>query len=155
VTAVVRMPPGPPPKKTGVKLTREQMDARDEKILRLFISGCSEGEISRWVDLTAQRVHQIIRAGLKRSARHHRLLDDEALAVYIARLETLVRAVWPKVMAGDLRAVEVARRVLAQQARLYRLEERVDAIPPAFTLAAGFAGPACRRWPPLGEEGRC
>ena len=26
---------------------------------------------------------------------------------------------------------------------------------PAFTLAAGFAGPVYRRWPQLGEEGRC
>lgn len=47
------------------------------------------------------------------------------------RLETLIRAVWPKVMDGDLKAVEVARRVLEQQARLYRLEEqRMGAIPP-------------------------
>lgn len=134
MTTAQRMPPGPAPKSTGVKLTRAEMTARDDKIMRLFISGCSEYEISRAVGVTRQRCHQIIRAGIERSARHHRLLDDQALTVYVSRLEVLLKAVWPKAIAGDLRAIEQARRVLAAQARLFRLEERIDAVRPMVEL---------------------
>jgi hypothetical protein len=112
------MPPGPAPKATGVKLTREQVNTRNEKIMRLFIAGHSATEISRVMGgVTRQRVDQIIRGEIQRGSRHRQLLADEARTIYTARLETMIRCVWGAAVNGDLRAVDVARKLIEQQAR--------------------------------------
>lgn len=113
------------------RLSPEERAKRDARIFSLFVAGTSEREIGRIVGLSGQRVHQIIQKELKEGSRHRQLLTDSALAVYTTRLEVLIRAVWPKVVQGDLKAVEVARRLMESQSRLYNLEEeRVGAIPP-------------------------
>jgi hypothetical protein len=126
-----------PRKRTGPKPggkkpaeTKEEREQRNVIIFQRFLAGHSEREIGRSVGLTGQRVHQIIQAELKNAARHRDLLTNEALAVYTTRLETLLKAVWPKVLAQDLKAVEVARRLMEQQARLYDFQEQPSAIPP-------------------------
>lgn len=112
-------------------MTADDRRRRNYRIMALFIAGNTDAEIARVVDLTPMRVHQIIKAELKNAARHHQLLSDQALAIYVTRLETLLKAVWPKVAQQDLKAVEVARRLLEQQARLYDIEEdRMPALPP-------------------------
>jgi hypothetical protein len=112
------MPPGPAPKATGVKLTREQMNTRNEKIMRLFIAGHSPTEITRVMGgVTRQRVDTIIRREIQRGEAHRQLLADEARVVYTSRMETLIRCVWPAALQGDLKAVETARKLVEQQAR--------------------------------------
>jgi hypothetical protein len=99
--------------------------------MALFIAGNSEKEIARAVGLTGVRVNQIIRRELKNAARHHQLLTDQALAIYTTRLETLIQRTWPGVLKQDYKAIELARRLLDQQARLYDLEEeRLPGLPP-------------------------
>jgi len=49
---------------------------------------------------------------------------------YARRLEDLLAAVWPGAMAGDPKVVEVARRVLAQQAKFLGLDAEIGATPP-------------------------
>ena len=111
------MPPGPAAKGQP-KLTREQMRERDEKILRLFIGGASEREISRSSGTSPSRVHQILRREITRGNKHRELLRDQALDVYISRLDVLLRSCWTKAMAGDLKAIETARHVVEQQAKV-------------------------------------
>jgi hypothetical protein len=110
-------------------LSREEILRRDEQIMAMFIAGRSEREIGRAVHLTGPRVHQIIHRELDNSAQHRQLLSDEALTIYICRLETLIKAVWPAVLRGDLKAVDTARRVLAAEARLFGLEVLGAAVP--------------------------
>jgi hypothetical protein len=114
--------------------TKEQRERRDALIMQFFFAGWSEREIARHhsVGLTPGRVHQIIDEQMKGLAGRHDLLSDQALPMYIERLETLLKATWPKAVSGDLKAVEVARRLLEQQARLWNLEEegKLPAIPP-------------------------
>lgn len=116
------------------KGTKEQRDRRNALIMQFFFAGWSEREIARHysVGLTPGRVHQIIDEEMKKLASRHDLLSDQALPMYIERLETLLKATWPKAVGGDLKAVEVARRLLEQQARLWNLEEegKLPAIPP-------------------------
>jgi hypothetical protein len=50
--------------------------------------------------------------------------------VYARRLEDLLGAVWEGAMAGDPKIVEVARRVLAQQAKFLGLDAEVGPVPP-------------------------
>jgi hypothetical protein len=111
------MPPGPAPK-GGVKLTREEMTIRDTAILTAFIGGASEYAIARQVGLTRARVNAILKREIGRGTQHRELLRDEARAVQIGRLETLIRAVWPAAIRGDLRAIETARKVCEAEARV-------------------------------------
>jgi hypothetical protein len=99
------------------------------RILMLIIAGNSEAETARAVGVTRARVNQVVKRELQGAARHRRLLADEALSIYTTRLETLMKAVWPKVLQQDLKAVEVARRLLESQARLYGIdaESRTEA----------------------------
>lgn len=117
-----RRKPGPKPAVTKKPAeTKEERDQRNYLIFARFVAGQSEREIGRSVGITGQRVHQIIQAELKNGARHQKLLTDEARAVYTSRLESLLKAVWPKVLQQDLKAVAAASRLLEQQAKLYGL----------------------------------
>lgn len=128
-------PPGQRQKTPSKALSKEERERRNHKIYALFLAGHSEREIGRSVNLTGQRVHQILRNELKNDARHRQLVTDEALALYSQRLDFLLRATWPKVVQQDLKAIETARRVLEQIGRLYDIEEeRVGALPPANQL---------------------
>ena len=122
-------------------LTKDERANRNNRILALFIAGWSERDIGKAVNLTGQRVHQIVKAELKNEVRHQQLVSDQALALYTARLDTLLRAVWPKVAQGDLKGIETARRILEQIGRLYDIEEeRVGALPPVNDLLNGDDG---------------
>jgi hypothetical protein len=122
--------------------TKEERETRNHLIYARFLAGQSEREIGRAVGITGQRVHAILKTELKNAARHHKLLTDEALEMYVARLETLLRATWPKVLLGDLKAVETARHILEQQARLYDLEgPRVPAMPMRDQVLADESNP--------------
>lgn len=123
---------GKPAPKTAPKLTPEERKLRDEQILNLFISGHSNTSIARHYGITPERVGQIIKESLKSTAPHRELMNNQALSVYVTRLETLIQAAWEKVEVGDLKAIEVARRLLEQQAKLYGLHDPVGkgTIPP-------------------------
>ncbi len=124
------MPPGPAPKASGVKLTRAEMDRRDARVLSMAIAGCSQREIARAVGLTQVRVEQILNRELGRAAARHEWLADHALSIHIARLESLLKACWVKALAGDLKAVDTARKVLESMARVYGIGQGA-AVPPA------------------------
>jgi hypothetical protein len=128
--------PGVAPKATGLKLSKSAMARRDETCLRLFLAGHSEREIGRHpsVGLTGQRVHQILKREIARGNKHRELLRDESRSVYLARLDVLLRSCWPKALSGDLKAIEVARHVIEQQARVSGALNRAPAVP---TISAG------------------
>lgn len=108
-------------KKRGPKLTPEQRELRNAQILQLFIAGKTEMEIAQAVDTDRSLVNRFVKDALKETAQHRELLNTQALSVYVTRLETLIQAAWEKVEQGDLKAIEVARRLLEQQAKLYGL----------------------------------
>jgi hypothetical protein len=122
------MPPGPAAKGQP-KLTRAEMADRDTKILKLMISGCSEREIARAVGLTRARVNAILKREISRGEKHRQMLRDEALTIQVGRLETLIRALWPAAMSGDLRAIETARKVCEQEARVLGVSVGAGATP--------------------------
>lgn len=108
-------------KKRGPKLTPDQRELRNAQILQMFIAGKSEMEIAKAVDTDRSLVNRLLKEALKDTAQHRELLNNQALSVYVTRLETLIQAAWQKVEQGDLKAIEVARRLLEQQAKLYGL----------------------------------
>lgn len=123
-------------KRRGPKLTPEQRELRNAEILHMFIAGKSEIEIAKAVDTDRSLINKMLKECLQETAQHRELLNNQALSVYVTRLETLIQAAWEKVEAGDLKAIEVARRLLEQQARLYGLN-----VPVNRTTASRFSAP--------------
>jgi hypothetical protein len=110
------------------RLTPEERETRDTLILRLFLSGYSEREIAKHprIALSPGHTHQIIVKELGKAAERFGLISEKALVVYSERLEMLLKAIWPKAMDKDTKAIEVARRLMEQQSRLYQIsDERV------------------------------
>lgn len=71
-------------------------------------------------------------------------IGQQASVVYLERLEQMLRAVWPQAIRGDLTAVRVALRILAQEARFHGLAGSapdadlfVDAAPWMLTVQNG------------------
>lgn len=117
------------PRSRGEKLTAEQRELRNAQILKLFIAGYNQSDIARALDTTPETVSVNLKEALKTTAEHREILNNQALSVYVTRLETLIQAAWAKVDAGDLKAIEVARRLLEQQAKLYGLHDPVARTP--------------------------
>lgn len=113
-------------------LPKEQRDQRDQRILQLFLSGASEREIAKapLIELHPSQVHRIIVKQLEIAGERFGLISEKALIVYSERLELLIRAIWPKATGDkDPKAIEVARRLLDQQAKLYQISEDRTGMP--------------------------
>jgi hypothetical protein len=119
-----------------VRLTLEQRAERNALIMQYYLAARPERWIAAHprVQLSQQRVHQIIAEQLKSAASRQGLLSEHAMTVYVERLEFLYGRVAPKAAEGDLKAIEVGRRLLEQYARLYDLnEERSPALMPPMS----------------------
>lgn len=121
-----------PPRKA---LNAEQREQRDKTIVDLFLMGHTQQAIATHpkVNLTTQRVSQIIAAEMERSKEDQLLRNSNAMGIYLQRLEILIREAFANVVDGDMKAIEVARRLLEQQAKVYGLADNVpsrNAIPP-------------------------
>jgi hypothetical protein len=106
-----------------------QRRARDAVILQEFLAGASYREIGRdpRVHLSAQGVANVVHQELAEGAERRGLLREHAATIHAARLEMLLSAVWERALAGDCRATELARRILDQQGRFYRINDRLKA----------------------------
>jgi hypothetical protein len=115
-------------------MTKEQRESRDANILQLFLSGYSEREIAKHprIMLTGGRVHMIIVEQLEKAGERFGLISEKALIVYSERLEMLIRAIWNRAYGEqDPKAIEVARRLLEQQSRLYQISDERMGMPMA------------------------
>lgn len=113
-------------------ITRDQREVRDGLILNLFLSGWSEREIAKHprIALSSPRVHHIIVEQLGKAAERFGLISEKALIVYSERLEMLLKAIWNRAVGDkDPKAIEVARRLLEQQSRLYQISDDRMAMP--------------------------
>jgi hypothetical protein len=121
-------------KKPRKALGREERETRDGLILNLFLSGWTEREIGKHprIALHNATVHRIIVKQLGMAAERFGLISEKALIVYSERLEMLLKAIWNRAVGDkDPKAIEVARRLLEQQSRLYQLSDERMAMPMA------------------------
>lgn len=98
--------------------------SRDAWVMRLFLAGHSYREIGKHpkVNLSAKGVGNVVNRTLAEANPRHNDLGQQASTVYVERLEQMLRAVWPQAVRGDLKAVSVALRILAQEARFHNLD---------------------------------
>lgn len=116
-------------------LTAAAREKRDIFIIDLFLSGHTQRAIGEnpQVKLTAGRVNAIVKTELERATKDHILRNENAMVIYMARLEMLVREAFVHVTdEKDLKAIEVARRLLDQQSKIYGLadDEMRNPVPP-------------------------
>lgn len=130
-------------RKRAKPLTAAARAQRDELILDLFLAGHTQQQIAddQRVKLGQPRVNQIINAELERAERDHILRDKNAMTIYMARMERLVRAAFDHVDDGELKAIEVARRLMGDQAKIYELAD----------LTIGGTAPGAGPVPPMGD----
>lgn len=102
---------------------------RNQSILQLFVAGTTYQQIAQAVGLKSQSsVHEIVQKELAAAAKRRELLTDEAFSVFQERSERLFRAHWTKALEGDHKSAEVCRKILAQQARMYGIDEPVSGL---------------------------
>jgi hypothetical protein len=108
-----------------IPTTAAQREARNQVILNLFLAGYPQRAIAArpQVKLAERTVNGIIRRELDRATKDHVLRNENAMIIYLARLEQLVRAAFEHVNDGDLKAIEVTRRLLREQADVYGLAD--------------------------------
>ena len=121
----------PPAKRKPRVLSPAEREARNVLILDLFLAGDTQRNIAanKQVQLTVSRVNEIIKAELDRCTRDHILRNENAMIIYLARMEMLVREALGHVNGGELRAIEVARRLMADQAKIFELADEISAGP--------------------------
>jgi hypothetical protein len=94
---------------------------RDQTILDLFLAGHTQRAIAEnpQIKLGVSRVNQIIKAELDRATKDHILRNENAALIWQARMEVLVREAFEHVTEDhDLKAIEVCRRLMADQAKM-------------------------------------
>jgi hypothetical protein len=114
------------------RLTPKERQKRDAFILDLFVAGYSQKTIGAHpqIQLTEARVNQIVKAELDRCAKDHVLRNANVMTIYMARMEHLVQKAMAHVDNDDLKAIEVTRRLMADQAKIYDMvDERISAGP--------------------------
>lgn len=118
------------------RLSATQRHVRDAVILQEFLAGASYRQIGRdpRVHLSPQGVANVLDKELAEGAERRGLLREHAATIYAQRLEMLLSAVWDLALAGDYRAIELARRIIEQQGKFYRLKERLNAVRPASDI---------------------
>lgn len=116
---------------------------REQRALAMFVGGATYLQIAKQLELrTASAAHKIVQKALAQSAQRRALLSDEALAIHQERQERLLLAHWGRATSPDSngnvdhRSAEICRRILAQQARLYGLDDDGNSALPAPTPTA-------------------
>jgi hypothetical protein len=102
---------------------------RNQMILQLFVAGTTYQRIAQAVGLRSpSSVHSIVQKELAGAAERRELLTDEAFAVFQERSERLFQAHWTRALDGDHKSAEVCRKILAQQARMYGIDEPISGL---------------------------
>ncbi len=92
----------------------ERLDGRDGAIWSAYVGGATQEAIAAEHGISQQRVSQVL-AEVRDSIGDGARMDAALLAA--ERADALLAAVWPAAMAGDLKAVGAALRVLERQAK--------------------------------------
>lgn len=100
------------------RLSGEERIARDTLVLRMHLAGVTYRDIGNRVNLSVGGVHKVIKRELRQSAYRRDDLADDAVEQYLARMEALLAANWPKAIRGDARSTEQCRRMLDSMARV-------------------------------------
>ena len=89
---------------------------RASHIVAQRIKGMGLQQIADDVGLTAGRIHQILAETI--SVRYPAENIDDVRAVELARLDTLLVAIWPLALSGDIAAIDRVLAIMVRRAKL-------------------------------------
>lgn len=105
-------------------MTRGERDIaireREAKTIRLRMAGLTFAEIGEALGVRESMAHRIYQRALNRVVREP---GEEQVALEVARLDALQRAIWGKALAGNLAAVDRALAIARRRADLLGLDD--------------------------------
>lgn len=112
------------------RIPKELKDTRDTLVMRMFIAGMPYKDIgaNNHVNLSAQGVHNVVKAQMKKSAQRREFIADNAYEVHMERLESLYAANYAKAVGKDtpaaerLKAGELCRRILGDLGKIHGID---------------------------------
>lgn len=103
-----------------VKLARHE---RRYQALQMRIAGVSNAVIAQRLGYSSpQLVSKDITTALKKAAKQEGMAAEELLHLEINRLDRMMASVWPKVIKGEVNAVEAALKIVNKRASLLGLD---------------------------------
>lgn len=95
---------------------------RDIAILELRKAGWEPYQIGGVLGLSTKEVRQILRRRLRQAGKILLESSTENIALSAQRHEAFIKALWPKIINGDTRAIETATKVLQRHSELLGLD---------------------------------
>jgi hypothetical protein len=103
-----------------VKLARHE---RRYQALQMRIAGVSNAVIAQRLGYSSpQLVSKDITTALKKAAKQEAMAAEELLNLEINRLDRMMASVWPRVLKGEVNAVEAALKIVNKRASLLGLD---------------------------------
>ncbi|GAA1628352.1 hypothetical protein GCM10009733_026370 [Nonomuraea maheshkhaliensis] len=103
-----------------VKLARHE---RRYQALQMRIAGVSNAVIAQRLGYSSpQLVSKDITTALKKAAKQEAMAAEELLTLEINRLDRMMASVWPRVLKGEVNAVEAALKIVNKRASLLGLD---------------------------------
>ncbi|WP_431928559.1 hypothetical protein [Nonomuraea jabiensis] len=103
-----------------VKLERHE---RRYQALQMRIAGVSNAVIAQRLGYSSpQLVSKDVTNALKKAAKQESMAAEELLHLEINRLDRMMASVWPKVIKGEVNAVEAALKIVNKRASLLGLD---------------------------------
>ncbi|MEV6154931.1 hypothetical protein AB0L53_31780 [Nonomuraea sp. NPDC052129] len=102
------------------KLARHE---RRYQALQMRIAGVSNAVIAQRLGYSSpQLVSKDVTTALKRAAKQEAMAAEELLHLEINRLDRMMASVWPRVIKGEVNAVEAALKIVNKRASLLGLD---------------------------------
>jgi len=93
---------------------------RQRRALELRISGATYVEIADALGYGGpSSAHKAVKTALRKTLQEP---ADDLREIEVARMDVMLQSLWPKVLAGSARSVEVAIKVLERRAKLLGLD---------------------------------
>lgn len=103
-----------------VKLARHE---RRYQALQMRIAGVSNAVIAQRLGYSSpQLVSKDVTTALKKAAKQEAMAAEELLNLEINRLDRMMASVWPRVLKGEINAVEAALKIVNKRASLLGLD---------------------------------
>ena len=95
---------------------------REEAAMRLRLSGTTYKDIGDELGISMQAAYKAVKRVMDRTTQHANEDGDELRRLEVARLDKMLAAMWPNVLAGSYGAVDRCLKTSERRARLLGLD---------------------------------
>lgn len=110
------------------KTDAAERELRRKKVAANLLAGLTYRQMAEALGVGLATVAADVRLILDRWRKEQVAEIDDWLQVQLRRLDTMLNAIWDKVLSGDLKAAETALHIIERQAKLLGMERQQVAI---------------------------